>query len=164
MQPRATKQIWNYQQIALGFNYRMTDIHAALGLSQVQRLEEFVSKRHAIARRYDAMLSNLPVTRPWQHPDSYSGFHLYIIRLKLGEINKTHRQVYDYLQTAGINVNIHYIPVFLQPYYEQMGFKSGYCKEAESYFEECLSIPIYPALTEAQQQRVVETLYAALRH
>ena len=161
MHYRAPEQIWNYQQIALGFNYRMTDIHAALGLSQMQRLGEFVSRRHVIAKRYDDMLSDLPVTLPWQHPNSYSAFHLYVIRLKLGETAKSHRQVYNALQQAGINVNLHYIPVFRQPYYEQLGFKPGYCKEAESYFDECISIPIYPALTETQQDQVVKALREA---
>jgi UDP-4-amino-4,6-dideoxy-N-acetyl-beta-L-altrosamine transaminase len=161
MHHRAPEQIWNYQQITLGFNYRMTDIHAALGLSQMHRLEEFVSRRHAIAKRYDQMLSDLPVTLPWQHPSNHSAFHLYVIRLKLGEIARSHRQVYDSLQSAGINVNLHYIPVFRHPYYEHLGFKQGYCREAERYFEECISIPIYPGLTLAQQDQVVLALREA---
>ncbi len=110
-------EIWNYEQIGLGFNYRMTDIHAALGCSQMHRLIEFVTKRHVIAERYDKLLSDLPVVTPWQHPDSYSGYHLYVIRLKLKEINKTQRQVIDALHAAGILVNLHYIPVYRQPYY-----------------------------------------------
>ena len=105
MQPRPAGEIWNYQQINLGFNYRMTDIQAALGLSQMQRLDEFVTKRHAIARRYDRLLATLPVVTPWQDSDSYSGYHLYVIRLKLDEINKTQRQVYEAMREAGILVN-----------------------------------------------------------
>jgi UDP-4-amino-4,6-dideoxy-N-acetyl-beta-L-altrosamine transaminase len=158
LQPRPAQEIWNYQQIALGFNYRMTDIHAALGLSQMRRLDEFVTQRHGIAQRYDQLLAALPVTTPWQHPDSYSGYHLYVIRLRLSEINKTQRQVYEALRAAGILVNLHYIPVYRQPYYEQMGFAAGYCPEAEQYYAQAISIPLYPGLTIEQQDYVVRTL------
>ncbi len=158
MHPRPPEELWNYQQIDLGFNYRMTDIHAALGLSQMQRLDEFVIKRHAIAKRYDQMLSGLPVVTPWQHPDSYSSYHLYVIRLKLDQINRTHRQVYEALREAGILVNLHYIPVYRQPYYEKMGFIAGYNPEAERYYSEALSVPMYPGLTEEQQEQVVAKL------
>jgi UDP-4-amino-4,6-dideoxy-N-acetyl-beta-L-altrosamine transaminase len=158
MHPRPKDQLWNYQQIDLGFNYRMTDISAALGLSQMQRLDEFVARRHTIAERYDQLLSDLPVTIPWQHPDSYSGLHLYVIRLKLGEVKKTNRQVYAEMHAAGVLVNLHYIPVYRQPYYEEMGFKAGYCPESEQYYAEVLSIPMFPALTEAEQDFVVATL------
>ena len=162
MQTRPEQEIWNYQQIDLGFNYRMTDIQAALGLSQMQRLDEFVTHRHAIAKRYDQLLSALPVLTPWQHADSYSGYHLYVIRLKLDEINKTQRQVYDALHAAEILVNLHYIPVYRQPYYEQMGFSAGYCPEAEQYYSEAISIPLYPGLTEAQQDKVVAVIRKAV--
>jgi len=158
MQPRPAAEIWNYQQISLGFNYRMTDIQAALGLSQMQRLDEFVTKRHAIAKRYEQLLSSLPVLTPWQHKDSYSGYHLYVIRLKLAEIKKTQRQVYEAIYSAGILVNLHYIPVYRQPYYEQMGFRTGYCRLAEQYYSEAISIPMYPGLTEVLQNQVVETI------
>jgi UDP-4-amino-4,6-dideoxy-N-acetyl-beta-L-altrosamine transaminase len=161
MHSRPPEEIWNYQQITLGFNYRMTDIHAALGLSQMQRLDEFVTKRHIIAKRYDQMLSSLPVVAPYQHEDGYSSFHLYVIRLKLGEISKTQRQVYEALRAAGILVNLHYIPVYRQPYYEQMGFLAGYCPHAERYYSEAISIPMYPGLTEAQQDQVVSALREA---
>lgn len=162
MHSRPPQEIWNYQQINLGFNYRMTDIQAALGLSQMQRLDEFVVKRHAIAKRYDQMLSSLPVLTPWQHADSYSGYHLYVIRLKLGETNRTQRQVYETLHRAGIGVNVHYIPVYRQPYYEQMGFRTGYCPQAEQYYSEVISIPMYPALTPGQQDVAVKALHEAL--
>ena len=158
MQPRPAGEIWNYQQINLGFNYRMTDIQAALGLSQMQRLDEFVTKRHAIARRYDRLLATLPVVTPWQDSDSYSGYHLYVIRLKLDEINKTQRQVYEAMREAGILVNLHYIPVYRQPYYEALGFRAGYCTQAEQYHCEAISIPLYPSLTESQQDQVVQTI------
>ncbi|MFZ4526170.1 MAG: UDP-4-amino-4,6-dideoxy-N-acetyl-beta-L-altrosamine transaminase [Chlorobium sp.] len=162
MHPRPCAELWNYQQIDLGFNYRMTDIAAAIGLSQMKRLDEFVIKRQAIAKRFDYMLSGLPFVTPWQHSDSFSSYHLYIIRLKLAEINKTHRQVYEALRDAGLLVNLHYIPVYLQPYYEKMGFSAGYCSKAEQYYSEAISIPMYPGLTEAQQDYVVEALIGAL--
>lgn len=161
MHTRPAEEIWNYQQIDLGFNYRMTDLHAALGLQQMQRLDKFVGKRFSIAKRYEGMLDGLPVTRPWQHEDSYSSFHLYVIRLKLNEINKTHRQVFNELRSENILVNLHYIPIYLQPYYEKMGFKRGYCSQAEQYFLEVISIPVYPGLTEAEQEFVVENLRIA---
>jgi UDP-4-amino-4,6-dideoxy-N-acetyl-beta-L-altrosamine transaminase len=153
---------WYYQQIDLGFNYRMTDLQAALGLSQMQRLDEFVSHRHDIAKRYNRLLADLPVKTPWQHEDTYSGLHLYVIRLKISEISKTHRQVFDSLRTEGIGVNLHYIPVYHQPYYEGLGFKVGYCQEAEQYYIEAISLPMYPGLTESQQNQVVEVIREAI--
>jgi len=152
---------WYYQQIDLGYNYRVTDLQAALGLSQMQRLDEFVAKRHAIARRYDQLLADLPVITPWQHADSYSGLHLYVIRLRLADIDKTHRQVFEALRAAGIGVNLHYIPVYRQPYYERLGFKAGHCPDAEQYYAEAISLPMYPQLTEAQQNHVVTVLREA---
>ncbi len=162
MQPRPVDEIWNYQQISLGFNYRMTDIQAALGVSQMTRLDEFVNKRQRIAKRYDDALAGLPLQTPWQHPDSYSSYHLYPIRLKLGEDEQTQRQVYDALHAAGILVNLHYIPVYRQPYYEAMGFKAGYCPYAEQYHKEAISIPMYPTMSEAQQDEVVSCLRKVL--
>ncbi|EKE16592.1 MAG: DegT/DnrJ/EryC1/StrS aminotransferase, partial [uncultured bacterium] len=162
MQPRPPQEIWNYQQIDLGFNYRITDIQAALGLSQMQRLNEFVTQRHALAQRYDQLLSALPVITPWQHPDNYSAYHLYVIRLKPQEINKTQRQVYEALRAAEILVNLHYIPIYRQPYYEKMGFKAGYCPQAEQYYAEAISIPLYPRLSIAEQDRVVTAIHKAI--
>lgn len=153
---------WYYQQIALGFNYRMTDIQAALGLSQLDRLDDYVIKRHKIAARYNELLSELPLVTPWQHPDSYSGLHLYVIRLKLNLISKSHKQVFDSLRESGIGVNVHYIPVHTQPYYQQMGFKLGDFSEAEQYYAEAISLPMYPALSEQEQDTVVETLKLVL--
>ena len=106
---------WYYQQIDLGFNYRMTELQAALGISQMDRLDQYVARRHELAERYDELLADLPLTRPWQHPDSYSGLHLYVIRLKLDQIGKTHRAGFDALRELGIGVNLHYIPIYLQP-------------------------------------------------
>jgi UDP-4-amino-4,6-dideoxy-N-acetyl-beta-L-altrosamine transaminase len=162
MHPRPPDELWNYQQVALGFNYRMTDICAALGLSQMSRLDRFVSRRRELAARYDTKLSTLPVITPWQHPDSFSSYHLYVARLKLGSFKSTHRQVYDAMRAQGILVNLHYIPVYRQPYFESMGFAKGYCLEAERYFAEAISLPMYPGLTEGQQDFVVETLRTAV--
>lgn len=154
---------WYYQQIDLGFNYRMTELQAALGVSQMQRLDDYVSRRHALARRYDEQLADLPVTLPWQHPDSYSGLHLYVIRLKLDQIDRTHREVFEALREQGIGVNLHYIPVHTQPYYQRMGFKAGDFPEAERYYAEAISLPMYPTMTTAQQDQVITALSKALR-
>lgn len=162
MHPRRSDEIWNYQQIALGFNYRMTDVQAALGLSQMTRLDEFVRQRQAIARHYDLALAGLSLTTPWQHADSYSSYHLYPIRLKLVEGQQTQRRAYDALHAQGILVNLHYIPVYRQPYYEAMGFKEGYCPQAEQYFREALSIPMYPAMSDAQVDEVTRRLRETL--
>jgi len=162
MKSRPEDEIWNYQQIGLGFNYRMTDIQAALGVSQMSRLDEFVEKRRCIAKRYDDALAGLPLQTPWQHPDSHSSYHLYPIRLKLSDNIQTQRQVYDSLRAAGILVNLHYIPVYRQPYYEDMGFEPGYCPNAEQYHKEEISIPMYPTMSKAQQDEVVSCLHRAL--
>ena len=149
---------WYYQQIDLGFNYRMTDIQAALGISQMERLDEYVTRRHALAQRYDELLADLPVTTPWQHPDGYSGLHLYVIRLHLNKINATHRQVFEALREQGIGVNLHYIPIYQQPYYQAMGFQQGYCPDAEQYYAEAISLPLYPKLTQNAQVTVISAL------
>lgn len=153
---------WYYQQIALGYNYRMTELQAALGLSQMQRLEAFVIKRHELASRYDELLQDLPITLPWQHPDSESARHLYVIRLQLEQINMTHLDVFNALRAAGVLVNLHYIPVHMQPYYQKMGFESGQFPEAEQYYKEAISIPLFSAMTEGQQDTVCSTLKTVL--
>jgi UDP-4-amino-4,6-dideoxy-N-acetyl-beta-L-altrosamine transaminase len=153
---------WYYQQVALGFNYRMTDLQAALGVSQMARLEHYVSKRHEIADRYNTLLANLPIGLPWQHPDSYSAYHLYVIRLKLDKIQVTHRQVFEALRSKDIMVNLHYIPVHTQPYYQKMGFKLGDYPEAEQYYREAISIPMHPTLTEQEQDFVVQSIREAV--
>jgi len=154
---------WYYEQIELGFNYRMTDIQASLGVSQMQRLDTFVNKRHQIANRYNAELSSLPLTQQHQMTDAHSAFHLYVIRLQLSDISKTHRQVFVDLRQAGILVNLHYMPVYLQPYYKKMGFETGYCPEAERYYAEAISLPMYTTLTDEQQGLVINTLTQVLQ-
>ena len=149
---------WYYQQIELGYNYRMTDMQAALGVSQMQRLNEYVTKRHELAKRYNEILKDLPITLPWQSEDSYSGLHLYVIRLQLDKISKTHLEVFNSMREAGILVNLHYIPVHLQPYYQEIGFKEGQFPKAEEYYKEAISLPMFPTMTEEQQNQVVSTL------
>ena len=149
---------WYYEQIALGFNYRMTDIQAALGLSQMERVDFFVSARHALASRYEALLGKLPLSLPWEDPQSYSALHLYVIRLDLDEINKTHLQVFEELRKSGIGINLHYMPVYHQPYYQNMGFKNGYCPNAEQYYQEAISLPIFPGLANEDQDKVFAAL------
>ncbi|PPI86241.1 UDP-4-amino-4,6-dideoxy-N-acetyl-beta-L-altrosamine transaminase [Marinobacter maroccanus] len=153
---------WYYQQVGLGFNYRMTELQAALGVSQMARLDDFVKRRHELARRYDELLADLPVLSPWQHPDSYSGLHLYVIRLKLGEIRASHREVFESLRKQGIGVNLHYIPVHTQPFYEAMGFAPDDFPESMRYYNEAISIPMYHGLTFEQQDAVVAALKQAL--
>ena len=153
---------WYYQQVALGFNYRMTDMQAALGTSQMTRLGAYVKRRHEIADRYNQLLADLPLTLPWQHPDSYSAYHLYVIRLQLDNIQRSHLQVFDALRAKDIMVNLHYIPVHTQPYYQQMGFKQGDYPVAERYYREAISIPMHPSLTQGEQDYVVSSLKEAM--
>jgi len=154
---------WYYQQIELGFNYRMTDMQAALGLSQMKRLDEFVTKRHTIAQRYDELLANLPLVTPWQHRDCYSGLHLYVIRLRLADIRKSHCEVFETLRASGVGVSLHYVPVYRQPYYARMNFRTGYCPEAERYYAEAITLPMYPGLTGTQQAQIVSALRATVK-
>ncbi|NWB91926.1 UDP-4-amino-4,6-dideoxy-N-acetyl-beta-L-altrosamine transaminase [Pseudomonas agarici] len=153
---------WYYQQIDLGFNYRMTELQAALGVTQMERLDLYVARRHQLARRYDDLLANLPVTTPWQHSESYSGLHLYVIRLQLDQIKKTHRQVFDSLRELGIGVNLHYIPVHTQPHYERMGFKPEDFPQAQTYYREAISIPMFQTMTDKQQDEVITALHKAV--
>jgi len=153
---------WYYQQIELGFNYRMTELQAALGVSQMQRLDEFSQARHVLATRYNDLLKTLPVVVPFQLENTYSGLHLYVIRLQLNKITKTHKQVFDELRTNGIGVNLHYIPVHLQPYYQNMGFELGDFPVAESYYQEAISLPMFYMMTVEQQDEVVDVLTSIL--
>lgn len=155
---------WYYQQLELGYNYRMTEMQAALGLSQMLRLDEFVGKRHVLALQYNKLLAGEAVTTPWQHADSYSGLHLYIIRLRLNEIGATHREVFERLRVNGVGVNLHYIPVYRQPYYARMGFNMSEYPEAERYYAEAISLPMYSELTKAQQCEVIKHLITPIGH
>lgn len=153
---------WYYQQVGLGFNYRMTELQAALGVSQVQRLDDYVARRHDIAQHYDQALADLPVTVPWQHQDGYSGLHLYVIRLQQNRIVQSHREVFEFLRVRGIGVNLHYIPVHMQPYYQRMGFQIGMFPQAERYYIEAISLPMYATLSVAQCEYVVSMLGEAI--
>jgi UDP-4-amino-4,6-dideoxy-N-acetyl-beta-L-altrosamine transaminase len=153
---------WYYQQIDLGYNYRMTDLQAALGVSQMTRLDEYVGRRHALARRYQKLLTDLPLTLPWQHPDSYTSLHLYVVRLQLEQITKTHREVFEALHELGIGVNLHYIPVYAHPHYQRMGFKLNDFPAAQNYYAQAISLPMYQTLTEDHQDQVVAALKCVL--
>ena len=162
MEERPKDEIWNYQQIDLGFNYRMNDIQAALGLSQMKRLDKYVKRRQEIAKHYDNALKKLPLVIPWQSPSNYSSYHLYTILIKKNLTQKTQRQVYDELIKKNIGINLHYIPVHRQPYYENLGFKKNNFPQAENFHREVLSIPIHPSLKEEQQSDVIDTLKGIL--
>lgn len=155
---------WYYQQLDLGYNYRMTDIQAALGLSQMNRLDEFVQARHALAYRYNELLKEEWIELPWQHPDTYSGLHLYIIRLKKNKKGITHSQLFEKLRTAGILVNLHYIPVYRHPYYAAMGYNRNEYTQSESYYSEAISIPMFATLNESEQEFVVNSIKKPLGH
>ncbi|USE39408.1 UDP-4-amino-4,6-dideoxy-N-acetyl-beta-L-altrosamine transaminase [Endozoicomonas sp. SCSIO W0465] len=153
---------WYYQQIELGYNYRMTELQAALGISQIERLDSFVAKRHELAQRYNNKLASLPITLPYQLPSTYSGLHLYVIRLQLDKINKSHSEVFRQLQEQGIGVNLHYIPVHTQPYYQNLGFRVGDFPNAEQYYQEAISLPMFHNMTIDQQDQVVNVLTEVL--
>jgi UDP-4-amino-4,6-dideoxy-N-acetyl-beta-L-altrosamine transaminase len=155
---------WYYEQLELGFNYRMTDIQAALGLSQLERLEKFIVKRRTLAKRYDELLADLWLKTPWQHSESASAFHLYIIRLKLDEIPWSQKDIFERLRARGIQANLHYIPVYRHPFYQKKGFKIEDFPEAEAYYREALSLPIYPTLLDEEQTEVIESLKTPLGH
>ncbi len=154
---------WYYQQIELGFNYRITDLQAALGISQLQRLDAYVARRHALAERYDDLLSGERLSVPWQHPDSYSSRHLYVVRLHTDSIQSSHREVFEQLRASGIGVNLHYIPVHTQPYFQDLGRWADGFAEAEAFYSQAISLPLYPAMSDAEQDRVIDALREALR-
>lgn len=153
---------WYYEQHALGFNYRLTDLQAALGTSQMARLPATIGRRLALARRYDTVLSDLPVTPLRRPANERTALHLYVVRLQLQRISVTHAEVHRRLRTAGIGANLHYFPVHLQPYYRQFGFGPGMFPEAERYGGDAVTLPLYPELTETEQDQVVDALRSVL--
>jgi UDP-4-amino-4,6-dideoxy-N-acetyl-beta-L-altrosamine transaminase len=153
---------WFYQMIELGFNYRITDIQAALGLSQLKRLDGFLERRRALARRYCGLLKDLPLRLPQLEPEGESAWHLFVVRLMPDRMKVSHREVFEALRSAGIGVNLHYIPVHLQPYYRRLGFKPGDCPQSEAYYREAISLPMYAGLTDEAQDRVVAELKRVL--
>tara|TARA_B110000008_G_C16917706_1_gene543388 strand:+ start:327 stop:1484 length:1158 start_codon:yes stop_codon:yes gene_type:complete len=149
---------WFYQQIDLGFNYRLTDIQAALGISQINRLEHYVEKRHKIALNYNKAFKELPLKTPYQHSDTKSSFHLYVIQLIENKQTLSKKDLFDRLRKLGIGVNLHYIPVHTQPYFKKFGFKLGDFPVAEKYYKNVISIPMYPTLQENQQNFVISSI------
>ncbi len=157
-----TPEPWEYDQVALGLNYRMTEMQAALGVSQTARLADFVAHRQRMAKRYDVALADLPLILPWQNPDSHSALHLYPILIDTDKTNRTRREVFDHLRAAGIGVNVHYIPVHTQPDYQRLGFRRGDFPVSEWYYDRAISIPLYYGLDEEKQDRVIAALKEAL--
>lgn len=154
---------WYYEQIDLGFNYRMSDIHAALGISQMKRIDEYIEKRHNIVEKYNTSFQGLPIKTPFQTQDTFSSFHLYIIRIEnILENTSKLKKFHMHLINKKIGVNLHYIPLHIQPYYREMGFKMGDFPQAEKYYREAVSLPIYPNLTEENQNIVIEEVKHAL--
>ncbi|MCL5781234.1 MAG: UDP-4-amino-4,6-dideoxy-N-acetyl-beta-L-altrosamine transaminase [Firmicutes bacterium] len=158
----ATHGGWYYEQVTLGYNYRMTDIQAALGLSQLAKLDRFVKRRTEIARKYYRELDGLPLVLPWQNPDGQSAWHLYVVRVNAEKTGKTRREVFDMLRAQGIGVNVHYIPVHTQPYYRRLGFGWGDFPVAERYYREAISLPMHYSLTTEEQEYVIGTLRQVL--
>ncbi len=155
---------WYYQQIELGFNYRMTDFQAALGVSQLKRLDNFVARRHHLAQRYNLLLQDLPLVIPWQHPDTYSAFHLYVIRINTTLAGMQSRTVISKsLRQKGVSTNVHYIPVHTQPYYRSRGFCKGDFPEAERYYEDTITIPLFPGMTEMELNKVAKALEEVIK-
>jgi UDP-4-amino-4,6-dideoxy-N-acetyl-beta-L-altrosamine transaminase len=155
---------WHYEQQMLGFNYRMTDIQAALGLSQLQRLQDYVERRNALARRYDARLRDLPLQLPVVQPGTRSAFHLYVVRVRPKWAGAMRASVYGELRSRGIGVNVHYMPVHLHPFYKQLGFVDGQFPESESYGQTAITLPLFPGLTDGMQDQVVSAVAAALEN
>jgi len=154
---------WYYQQIELGYNYRMTDIQAALGISQLKRLDDFVRRRNEIACHYDELLADLPLQAQCRSEGLSSAMHLYVIRLDKSRLDKSRLQIINELHEEGVGVHVHYIPVHTQPWYQQIGFKNGDFPEAERFYEEAISLPIYPDLQEDELLTIVDALHRVIR-
>lgn len=154
---------WYYQQIDLGFNYRMTELQAALGLSQLAKVDKFVARRRQLAERYNELLKDLPLKLPYQNPDTDSSWHLYIVRVDFNKIKKTKKDIFAEMKAKGVCLNLHYIPVHTQPYYQNLGFKNGDFPVSEKYYEEAFTLPLYYSLTDEQQEYIVSTLKEVLK-
>lgn len=154
---------WYYQQIGLGFNYRMTELQAALGLSQLAKVDKFVARRRQLAERYNELLKDLPLKVPYQNPDTDSSWHLYIVRVDFNKIKKTKKQIFAEMKAKGVCLNLHYIPVHTQPYYQNLGFKHGDFPVSEKYYKEAFTLPLYYSLTDEQQEYVVSALKEVLK-
>lgn len=155
---------WYYQQIDLGFNYRMTDMQAALGYSQMHKIDEFVARRRELAARYNELLKDLDMLKlPYQDESTASSWHLYIVRVDFSKISKTKKQIFAEMKDKGICLNLHYIPVHTQPYYEKLGFKQGDFPVSEKYYEEAFTLPLYYSLTNEQQDYIIEALKEVLK-
>lgn len=152
---------WYYQQTELGYNYRITDIQAALGLSQLDRLNEFIERRHSLASNYELLLAELPLVRPYQRSNTRSAWHLYVVRVP-DDARRARGEVFAKLRENGILVNVHYIPVHIQPYYRKLGFRAGDFPEAERYYAEAISLPMFFGLGEPDQERVAQQLRSIL--
>jgi len=147
---------WYYEQVDLGYNYRMTELQAALGVTQLPRLESFIERRHMLARKYDDAFQDLPLATQIRPDDRYSSLHLYVIRVRDLPTNHTHLSAFEFLRENGVGVNLHYIPIYRQPYYQKFGYKAEAFSAAESYYAEAISLPLFPNLTDDQQQHVVQ--------
>lgn len=160
---KASDGPWYYQQIGLGFNYRMTEIQAALGCSQMTKVDKFVAKRRYLADRYNELLKDLPIKLPYQNPDTNSSWHLYIVRVDFSKVTKSKQQIFEEMKQKGICLNLHYIPVHTQPYYQNLGFKEGDFTNSEKYYEEAFTLPLYYALTDEQQDYIAQALKEVLK-
>lgn len=154
---------WYYQQIGLGFNYRMTELQAALGLSQLAKVDKFVARRRQLAERYNELLKDLPLKLPYQNTDTDSSWHLYIVRVDFNKIKKTKKEIFAEMKAKGVCLNLHYIPVHTQPYYQNLGFKYGDFPVSEKYYKEAFTLPLYYSLTDEQQDCVVSALKEVLK-
>lgn len=154
---------WYYQQIGLGFNYRMTELQAALGLSQLAKVDKFVARRRQLAEKYNELLKDLPLKLPYQNHDTDSSWHLYIVRVDFNKVKKTKKQIFAEMKAKGVCLNLHYIPVHTQPYYQNLGFKNGDFPVSEKYYEEAFTLPLYYSLTDEQQEYIVNVLNEVLK-
>lgn len=153
---------WYYQQIELGFNYRMTDMQAALGCSQMDSLDEFVARRRYVVKRYNEKLKGLPLRTPYQDEATNPSWHIYIIRVDFTKVKLSKKEIFARMRDRGIVLNLHYIPVHTQPYYQKLGFQKGDFPVSEKYYEEAITLPLYYDLTDEQQDEVIEALKEVL--